>query len=165
MANIYLSPSMNSKSPRVLPGNFTVSLCSRTCGIWWALSLGVFVLLASHRYIYFPQSDKFIKRTYGWPGGWLTWNRYTSDKSTPLFGQFHSDRYITDWKSCAEALAVSLAAPGLVMLPFWRRFKWFENGDEKLQKASARFLAAALITIPVFFVLAFFAWLSVEMNQ
>jgi len=51
------------------------------------------------------------------------------------------------------------------MLPLWKRFKWFKNTDEKLQRANTVFLAAALITVPAFFVVAFFAWLAVMQNR
>ena len=160
-----LQPSMNLKqSSDILRKCWAISICYRTCAIWWALSFGVFVLLASHRNTYSPKSNVFIARTYGWPGGWLTCNRYKSGKTSPP-GQWRLDTYITDWKSCSVAVAVSLAAPGLIMLPLRRRFKWFETTDAKLSRASASFLAAALFTIPVFFVVAFFARLAEMMNR
>ena len=90
--------------------------------IWLVLSLGVFGLLTTPRYTYSEHPGGFVARTYGWPGGWLTCNRYKSGKTNPP-GQYRLDTYVSDRSSYMAAWGVAVVAPGFILLPLWRHYR------------------------------------------
>jgi hypothetical protein len=87
--------------------------------MWFALSLTLFGLLSIPRYSYSASPQGYISETYGWPGGWGRRDRFKSEKTEKQI----DNRDVTNFAAFGVALLVAAAAPGPIVLPWWRRMK------------------------------------------